>query len=86
MPCAPAASTIDRVRTKSAAGAYGSPWRYVAVAQAEQAAMVVHLSRAPLVEPLADPLGPLRVAREQHERRVVAQLCAKVDLWHAPVA
>jgi len=35
------------------------------------------------VEAGGDPRGPVGVAREQHDRRVVTGLGMQVDLWHA---
>ena len=54
----------------------GRPWKRARVA--EHAALAVHL--AGVVHELArDPLGPKRIAGEEHGGRVVARFCAQVD-------
>jgi hypothetical protein len=46
--------------------------------------MIVDLSRGALVEALRDASRAVRIAGKEDERRVVALLGAKVNLWHAP--
>jgi hypothetical protein len=50
---------------------------------AHQPAMLVDRARAAGIEPLGDAARAIRVAGQEDERRVVALLGAKVDLWHA---
>jgi hypothetical protein len=45
--------------------------------------MVIHLSDGAFIEAFGDAARAVRIAGEEDERRVIALLCAEVNLWHA---